>query len=70
MTVQCLDRIEWKCEKDNKCIPIAWKCDKEVDCPDSSDEKNCGMYDKKQQVTRFLSCDLYLFICYIVACKF
>lgn len=47
MSVQCLDRIEWKCEKDNKCIPIAWKCDKEVDCPDSSDEKNCGMYDRK-----------------------
>ena len=32
---------EYECV-DGTCISSSWKCDQDVDCPDGSDEDDCG----------------------------
>ena len=41
-TQNCQDHYMFKCVSNGQCIPYWWKCDQSSDCPDASDELECG----------------------------
>jgi Low-density lipoprotein receptor domain class A. len=40
---KCINKRDFKCKGDNKCIARRFQCDGEQDCTDNSDEEMCGM---------------------------
>ena len=41
--LSCHPTEEFACKDGSRCIYASWECDNIKDCPDRSDEQNCGI---------------------------